>query len=79
MQKKITLIYPFAYGYIDFVVEELQSYKEVIVTDIKTDKIKYKYPNIGAKILNGITKVFGKNIKKDFFKNYTKSVKRTYS
>ncbi|MCU7618341.1 hypothetical protein NZ698_14165 [Chryseobacterium sp. PBS4-4] len=69
MSKKITLIYPFAYGYIDFVVKELQSYPDVIVTDIKTDKIKFKYPNLGVKIKNGITKIFGKNIKKDFFKN----------
>lgn len=69
MQKKVTLIYPFAYGYIDFVVEELQSYSDVLVTDIKTDRIKYQYPNLGSKIINGITKVFGKNIKKDFLKN----------
>lgn len=69
MPKKITLIYPFAYGYIDFVVRELQSYSDVIVTDIKTDTIKFKYPNLGVKIKNGITKIFGKNIKKDFFNN----------
>lgn len=67
MSKKITLIYPFAYGYIDFVVKELQSHSHVIVTDIKTDSIKYKYPNLGVKIWNGITKLFGKNIKKEFF------------
>ncbi|SHL52566.1 hypothetical protein [Chryseobacterium polytrichastri] len=65
MSKKITLIYPFAYGYIDFVVQELHSH--VTVTDIKTDSIKYKYPNLGVKIWNGITKLFGKNIKKEFF------------
>jgi len=69
MSKKITLINPFAYGYIDFVVKELQSYNDVVVTDIKTDTIKFKYPNLGVKIRNGITKIFGKNIKKDFFKN----------
>lgn len=67
--KKITLIYPFAYGYIDFVVHELQSYNNVEVTDIKTDTIKYKYPNLFVKIWNGFTKIFGKNLKKDFFKN----------
>ncbi|WP_312768749.1 hypothetical protein [Epilithonimonas sp.] len=69
MAKRITLIYPFAYGYIDFVVNELQSYSDIIVTDIKTDSIKYKYPNFGSKIWNGITKIFGKNIKKEFFRN----------
>ncbi len=69
MPKKITLIYPFAYGYIDFVVSELQSYSDVVVTDIKTDKIKFKYPNLAVKIKNGITKIFGKNIKKDFFRD----------
>lgn len=65
--KKITLIYPFAYGYIDFVVKELQSYSSINVTDIKTDVIKYKYPHIGAKVWNGITKLFGKNRKREFF------------
>ncbi|WP_034671677.1 hypothetical protein [Epilithonimonas caeni] len=69
MAKRITLIYPFAYGYIDFVMNELQSYSDIIVTDIKTDSIKYKYPNFGSKIRNGITKLFGKNIKKEYFKN----------
>ncbi|MBW7675745.1 hypothetical protein [Chryseobacterium chendengshani] len=67
--KKITLIYPFSYGYIDFVVKELKSYPEVIVTDIKTDLIKYSYPNLPVKIWNGITKLFGKNIKKEHFSN----------
>lgn len=67
--KKITLIYPFAYGYIDFVVNELRSHSNITVTDIKTDTIKYKYPNVGVKILNGITKLFGKNIKRTFFNN----------
>jgi hypothetical protein len=65
--KKVTLIYPFAYGYIDFVVQELQSNKNIKVTDIKTDTIKYTYPNIFVKIWNGITKIFGSNIKKKYF------------
>ncbi|SDQ85182.1 hypothetical protein SAMN05421664_2842 [Chryseobacterium soldanellicola] len=65
--KKITLIYPFAYGYIDFVVQELQSNENIQVTDIKTDTIKYTYPNIFVKIRNGITKLFGSNIKKKYF------------
>jgi len=65
--KKITLIYPFAYGYIDFVVQELQSNGNIQVTDIKTDTIKYTYPNIFVKIWNGITKLFGSNIKKKYF------------
>ncbi|EJL72086.1 hypothetical protein [Chryseobacterium populi] len=65
--KKITLIYPFAYGYIDFVVQELQSGGNITVTDIKTDTIKYKYPNVGVKIWNGVTKLFGHNIKKKYF------------
>ncbi|RXM40672.1 hypothetical protein BOQ62_04995 [Chryseobacterium sp. CH21] len=64
--KKITLIYPFAYGYLDFVVQELKSH-HIIVTDIKTDTIKYKYPNIFLKVWNGITKLFGSNIKKKYF------------
>lgn len=68
--KKITLIYPFSYGYIDFVVKELKSYPEVIVTDIKTDLIKYSYPNLPIKIWNGVTKLFGKNIKKEYFNNH---------
>ncbi|MDQ0592625.1 hypothetical protein QFZ37_000994 [Chryseobacterium ginsenosidimutans] len=65
--KKITLIYPFAYGYIDFVVEELQSNENIEVINIKTDLIKYTYPNIFVKIWNGITKLFGNNIKKKYF------------
>lgn len=65
--KKITLIYPFAYGYLDFVVKELRSYHNIVVTDIKTDTIKYKYPNIFVKAWNGITKLFGSNIKKKYF------------
>lgn len=65
--KKITLIYPFAYGYLDFVVQELKSHHNIVVTDIKTDTIKYKYPNIFVKVWNGITKLFGSNIKKKYF------------
>ncbi|MCD9617074.1 hypothetical protein [Chryseobacterium gleum] len=65
--KKITLIYPFAYGYLDFVVRELRSHPNIVVTDIKTDTIKYRYPNIFVKIWNGITKLFGNNIKKKYF------------
>lgn len=65
--KKITLIYPFAYGYIDFVVKELQNNPNITVTDIKTDAIKYTYPNKLVKIGNGITKLFGRNIKKVYF------------
>lgn len=65
--KKITLIYPFAYGYIDFIVQELQTISGIAVTDIKTDTIKYKYPNMFVKIWNGITKLFGSNIKKKYF------------
>ncbi|MCS3530704.1 hypothetical protein [Chryseobacterium sp. JUb7] len=65
--KKITLIYPFAYGYLDFVVQELRSNPNIEVTDIKTDTIKYTYPNVFVKIWNGITKLFGSNIKKKYF------------
>ncbi|WP_313002041.1 hypothetical protein [Chryseobacterium gleum] len=65
--KKITLIYPFAYGYLDFVVQELSFHPNIVVTDIKTDTIKYKYPNIFVKVWNGITKLFGSNIKKKYF------------
>lgn len=67
--KRITLIYPFAYGYIDFVVRELRSHPDVVVTEIKTDKIKYKYPNLRAKVWNGVRKLFGKNFKKEYFQN----------
>lgn len=70
--KKITLIYPFAYGYIDFVVQELQSNPSIIVTNIKTDTIRYVYPNILVKIWNGITKLFGSNIKKKYFSQQIK-------
>lgn len=66
---KITLIYPFAYGYIDFVVKELKSYPNTVVSEIKTDLIKYQYPNKFVKLKNGITKLFGKNIKKEYFRN----------
>ncbi len=69
MRKKITLIYPFAYGYIDLIADELKSHSNIIVTDIKTDTIKYKYPNPAVKVWNGITKLFGKNIKREFFNN----------
>lgn len=65
--KRITLIFPFAYGYIDFVVQELRSHSDVIVTEIKTDNIKYRYPSKLAKIWNGFKKLFGKNIKKEYF------------
>lgn len=67
MSKKITLIYPFAYGYFDFVIQELQSNPNVLVTDIKTELIKYHYPNLFAKIKNGIKKIFGSNIKTEYF------------
>lgn len=65
--KKIALIYPFAYGYIDFVIKEISSHKNIEVTDIKTDSIVYSYPNIFVKIINGISKIFGRNIKKQYF------------
>ncbi|MCT3835148.1 hypothetical protein HZQ12_15485 [Elizabethkingia anophelis] len=65
--KKITLIYPFAYGYIDFVVQELQLNQDILITDIKTDSIKYIYPNKLVKLWNGITKLFGSNLKKKYF------------
>ena len=65
--KKITLIYPFSYGYIDHVVSELKSHRELIITEIKTDTIKYQYPNVLYKIWNSINKLFGKNIKKQYF------------
>lgn len=67
--RKITIIYPFAYGYIDLVVKELISHSNITVTEIKTDTIKYQYPNPFAKAWNGITKLFGKNIKKEYFSN----------
>lgn len=67
--RKITIIYPFAYGYIDLVVKELKSHSNITVTEIKTDTIKYQYPNPFAKTWNGITKLFGKNIKKEYFSN----------
>lgn len=67
--RKITIIYPFAYGYIDLVVKELKSHSNITVTEIKTDTIKYQYPNPFAKTWNGITKLFGKNIKKEYFRN----------
>ncbi|PUB33438.1 hypothetical protein C8J95_10329 [Elizabethkingia sp. YR214] len=65
--KKITLIYPFAYGYIDFVVQELLLKQDIVITDIKTDSIKYTYPNIFVKLWNGITKLVGSNLKKKYF------------
>lgn len=67
--RKITIIYPFTYGYIDLVVKELKSHSNITVTEIKTDTIKYQYPNPFAKTWNGITKLFGKNIKKEYFRN----------
>lgn len=68
-KKKITLIYPFAYGYIDFVIDELQSYQNVEVTDIKTDLIKYIYPNVFKRLENMVSKPFGRNLKKIYFKD----------
>lgn len=73
MKKRISLIYPFAYGYVDCIVNELQSYSDILVTDIKTDTVKYKYPNLVSKVWNGITKVFGKNVKEKFLENYIHS------
>lgn len=67
--KRITIIYPFAYGYIDLVAQELRSNPGIVVTEIKTDNIKYSYPNKFVKIWNGVSKLFGKNIKKEYFSN----------
>lgn len=65
---KITLIYPFAYGYVDFIISDLKARPNSIISTIPTDDIKrYEYPNIGAKIKNAFTKFFGKNIKIVYF------------
>ena len=66
---KITLIHPFAYGYIDFVVNELKERPNTEISAIATEKIKFKYPNYLVKIKNAITKIFGKNIKTTYFNN----------
>lgn len=64
---KITLIYPFAYGYIDFIVNDLKARPTTEISVVATENIKYKYPHLGSKIKNAVTKLFGRNIKDVYF------------
>jgi len=67
MGQKILIISPYAFGYIDFLVEELSKRDEVDVDVIFFDKIKFKYKNFFERITNFFSKLFfNVNLKKRY-------------
>jgi len=62
---KITIISLDNWGYNEYIVEELKSFKNVEVNHINFDKLRYKYPTIWHKILNFFLKnIFNINLKR---------------
>lgn len=65
--KKITIIAPNSFGYIDFLVDKLKSIPNSEVTHVNYNNFKYKYRSIGDKFKNSINKiVLKKNIKDSY-------------
>jgi len=62
--KKITLIAPSSFGYIDFLANTLKNKPNVKVTHINYSNFKFQYTSLFQKIKNGFGKIFlQKNIK----------------
>lgn len=65
--KKITIIAPSSFGYIDFLIEKLRSEFNVEVTHINYSDFRYTYKSVNDKLKNSLRKVFlKKNIKASY-------------
>ena len=56
--KKIAIVAPYSFGYIDFVVERLNDTENVDLTYINFDEISFTYKNTGERIANFFRKLF---------------------
>ena len=65
-KQNILVIAPFAFGYTDHIVTALNTKDGVNADILYLDKPDFKYKNLGHKIKNFVSKVFGKNLKKTF-------------
>jgi len=62
--KHITIISPNSFGYIDFLIDALDSKPDVVVTFINFENFKFRYNSKFEKVKNGFNKLFlNKNIK----------------
>jgi len=67
MMKKITIIAPESFGYLDFLIKELNANPEVQAVFINHSKIKYKYKSVFDKLFNVFRKIIlNKNIKNSY-------------
>jgi len=62
----ITIIAPFAFGYTSHIQKVLNNYDGVEASILYLDKPGFRYKNIGHKVQNFVSKLFGKNLKKTF-------------
>ncbi len=63
---KITIIAPFAFGYTSHIEKALNDYDGIEASILYLDKPGFKYRNLGHKIQNFASKLFGRNLKKTF-------------
>jgi hypothetical protein len=69
MIKKITIIAPESFGYLDFLIKELNANPEVHAVFINYSKIKYQYKSVFDKLFNVFRKVILKKNIKDSYKS----------
>lgn len=70
---KITIISPFSFGYINALVEELQSYPSVEVSFIQLDKFKLEYSGVPQRVKNFFSKtLLCRNIKQKYLEDQIK-------
>ena len=67
--KKITIIAPQSFGYLDFLLKDLQSHPETQAVYINYSNIQYKYKSVFDKIQNLFRKIFFKKNIKDIYKS----------
>lgn len=75
--KKIAIIATHSFGYIDFLVNKLESYQNVDLTYINIDAIPFTYKNKLSRIKNAILKLLSFSGLKE--KNRTNFIKNTFS
>lgn len=63
---KITVIAPFAFGYTSHIEKALNNHNGIEASILYLDKPGFKYKNLGHKVQNFVSKLFGKNLKKTF-------------
>ncbi len=73
--KKIAIITTHSFGYIDFVVNRLNTTEGVDLTYINIDRIPFSYKNKGSRIINSFLKLFSFSGLKE--KNRTKFIKKS--